>query len=254
MKNLVVTMYSLTISKGITIIGLGVYLESFGALIVADLHLGYEEVLAEQGIHLPRSQYYKIKNSLAELISYLNPELVILLGDIKHEFGEATRQEWVEVLDLMKFLKRSVKEVYVIRGNHDNFLIPILKREGVPLFEPGIKLGDLFLAHGHKQINVDDSLIKGLIIGHEHPAVALKDDLGIKHKFKCFLKGTFKGRELLVLPTLSPLMPGSEVNFLPREKLLSPILRESSLENFRVFISDPKIGVYDFGKLKYLSL
>lgn len=245
-------MHSMIISKGVTLIGHGIYLESYGTLIVADLHLGYEEVLAEQGVHLPRSQYYKIKSMLTKLVEYLNPESIILLGDVKHEFGEATRQEWIEVIDLMKFLKNVTKEVYVVRGNHDNFLIPILKREEVPLIDPGMELGDFFLVHGHKRIELSEILARRLIIGHEHPAVALRDDLGVKHKFKCFLKGEFRGKELLVLPALSPLMPGSEVNFPPKDGLLSPILKESMLENFRVFISDPEIGIYDFGKLKYL--
>ena len=242
----------MSLSRNVTLVSLGVYLESFGALIVADLHLGYEEVLAEQGIHLPRSQYYKIKGILTKLINYLNPELIVLLGDVKHEFGEATKQEWIEVVDLMRFLKNVTKEVYVIRGNHDNFLISILRREGVPLFEPGMELGNVFLTHGHKRIELGEVSAKKLIIGHEHPAIALRDDLGVKHKFKCFLRGSFRGRELLVLPALSPLMPGSEVNSLPKDKLLSPILRESTLENFRVFVSDPGIGIYDFGELKYL--
>jgi len=253
LRDSIVNMYSLTISKSTTIIGLGIYLENLGILIVTDLHLGYEEVLAEQGVHLPRSQYYKIKNMLNKLIDHLSPETIVLLGDVKHEFGEATRQEWVEVIDLMKFLKSATREVYVVRGNHDNFLIPILRRERVPLLEPGMELGDFFLIHGHKRVELSEVSAKRLIMGHEHPAVAIRDDLGVKHKFKCFLKGDFKGRELIVLPALSPLMPGSEVNLLPTGKLLSPILRESMLENFRVFISDPEIGIYDFGELKYLS-
>lgn len=246
-------MHALSLSRSLSALSLGLYVEPVGALIVADLHIGYEEALAEQGIHLPRSQYHKIKRLVSEMLEHLAPEVVVLLGDVKHEFGEATRQEWIEVADLIKFLRASVRELLVVRGNHDNYLIPILKREGVPLFDPTLQLGDVLLAHGHKALDVRGAQPHTIVVGHEHPAIALKDDLGIKYKFKCFLAGELSGKRLVVLPALSPLMPGSEVNVLPKERLLSPILRQAELENFRVFVTDPEVGVYDFGLLKHLE-
>ena len=245
-------MEKLNLVKGLNIIGLGLYYKKLDALILSDLHIGYEEVLAEQGIHLPRTQYKKMKKIIEMMIKETNPEAIILVGDIKHEFGEITRQEWVEVKDLIKFLKENVKEIHVIRGNHDNFLIPILKKEGIPLHDPYLFLNDILFIHGHKKLDLSKINANLIIMGHEHPAVALRDELGIKHKFKCLLFGNYKEKRIIVLPAFSPLMPGSEVNIIPREKLLSPILKDMDIDEFRVFVSEPNIGIYDFGKLKNL--
>lgn len=245
-------MEVLSLRKGFEIIGLGLFIEKYRMLVIADMHIGYEESLIEQGIHLPFSQYRKMKRMLSELINNLEPETVVLLGDVKHEFGTATRQEWTEVMDLLDFLKKYVKKVLVVRGNHDNFLIPILKKKNVPLYDPSYEINDILFIHGHKEISLNDVTQKIIIMGHEHPAIILRDELGIKHKFKCFLHGKINGKEIIVLPSFSPLMPGTEVNITPRARFLSPLLRNIDISDFRVYVSEPNVGIYDFGKLKNL--
>ena len=108
------------ICKDIEIVSksLGIYVKSIDALVISDLHIGYEEYLNEQGIHVPISQYPKIKKMLEVMLDECKAKTVIIVGDVKHEFGKASRQEWFETLDLLEFLQRIVKEVHIVVFHH----------------------------------------------------------------------------------------------------------------------------------------
>ncbi len=84
-----------------------------------------------------------------------------------------------------------------------------------------------------------------IIIGHEHPAISLIDGPRVE-QFKCFLKGKFKGKNLIVQPSLNPIVEGNDIT---RDEILSPFLK-GGIGNFDVFTVEDK--VYDFGKLKNL--
>jgi len=88
--------------------------------------------------------------------------------------------------------------------------------------------------------------IKTVIIGHEHPAVSIYEDLR-KETFKAFLYGSWNRKKLIVQPSLNPLMEGTDVK---EGKLLSPFLKGKKLDNFEVWLVADK--VYPFGKLKKL--
>ena len=242
---------TLAISNEMLIVGLGLYLRDIGTLVVADFHLGYEEALSERGVYVPPVQLSVIKRLLGLMLDETKASRLVILGDVKHEFGSALRQEWREVLDLFSWLKERGVRAEVVRGNHDNFLIPILKKLEVPLHDPALVEGGYVMVHGHKPLPPEAYLedARYVLMGHEHPAVLFRDELGVKMKFKCFLEGEYEGRRLVVVPAISPLMPGTEVNVAEPSSLLSPILRSSDLDTFRVYIVDIEAGVYDFGPL-----
>ncbi|MCW4034025.1 MAG: phosphoesterase, partial [Candidatus Bathyarchaeota archaeon] len=52
------------------------------ALVIADLHLGWEKLLIQKGVHVP-SQTNKIKERLLKLVKQTKPTTLIVLGDIK---------------------------------------------------------------------------------------------------------------------------------------------------------------------------
>ncbi|RLE70006.1 MAG: hypothetical protein DRJ43_02910 [Thermoprotei archaeon] len=235
-------------------VGLGLYVKPRSTLVLADLHIGYEQALEGVGIYLPAVQYSIMKRFILRALEEVGAERLVLLGDVKHEFGSALRQEWSETLDLLSTLKEREVEVHVVRGNHDNFLIPILRRFDVPLHDPYMKLGEVLLTHGHKQLPVEawSEDVRYVVMAHEHPAVVLRDELGIRIKLKCFLKGVLERAELIVLPALSPLMPGTEVNAL-NARFLSPVLRQLNVDSFSVYAVDLESGIYDFGPLSLLK-
>jgi len=245
----------LPVDKGVEIVGLGLYVEELGALLVADLHLGYEEALSEQGVFLPPVQLAEIKETLEAMVREVGAGRLILLGDVKHEFGDVTRLEWRETLELLEFLTRDLGlRVEVVRGNHDNYLIPILKRLGIPLHDPYLLEAGWLLYHGHKPLPVEayTEKVSNVALGHEHPALLLRDELGARVKLKALLAGEHAGKKVYVLPAVSPLMPGTEVN-VEREPL-TPLLRETGLDSFRVYAVDMEAGIFDFGELRFLKL
>ncbi len=93
--------------------------------------------------------------------------------------------------------------------------------------------GILFI---HGDVELPDLENAGMIImGHEHPAIALFDEIGAKEKIKAFLAGKFGEKELIVLPAFSPLAQGTEINLIPREELLSPLLKDhASMDSLKV--------------------
>jgi metallophosphoesterase superfamily enzyme len=92
--------------------------------------------------------------------------------------------------------------------------------------------------------------IKTIIIGHEHPAVSIHE--GVRTElFKCFLKGKFKGRILIVQPSFNLVTEGTDVL---KEELLSPFLQQE-LSDFECFIvaEDSKASINRNLKIEPLS-
>lgn len=215
----------------------GLFIKKLNLLAIADLHIGYEQSLESSGYFIPKSQYEKIKDSLIELIEKFKPKTLLINGDIKHEFGSSLNQEWNETLDLLDILQKKVK-IIIVRGNHDNYLIPILKKKEIK-FVNNLIIKNYFFEHGHIAYEIPRK-INTIIIAHEHPAVVILKEFR-KYKFKCFLKGFYLNKELIVLPSFSPIMPGTEINLVSQKELLSPILRKVKLKDFEVLIYEEKL-------------
>lgn len=226
------------IHKGIEIVGLGLKFKD--NLIIGDLQIGYEESLNKQGYMIPRLQLKEMMEHLEKIFSKHKFKRIILNGDIKHEFGRISEQEWRDTLKILDYLQKQ-GEVILIKGNHDTILDPIAKKRNLKIVDY-YKEGDIMVLHGHK---LPADLSKVLIIGHEHPAVSFKERP--TEKYKCFLKGKYGKSTLIVMPSLTFLTVGSDVT---KATFLSPFL-EGSLDNFEVYIVEED-KTYNFGKLKNL--
>jgi len=224
-------------------VDLGLWLGKEKILIVSDFHLGYEEGLREKGILVPRWQLKDILKRLGEILKKVKPKKIIINGDLKHEFGKILNQEWGDVLKLLDFLLKNCEEVVLVRGNHDLFLGPIASKRGIKVVKE-YKAGKVFIGHGDKLKT--DIVEKIIIIGHEHPAIDLKKD-GKVERYKCFLKGKWKGKEIIVMPSFNPISDGSNVL---KGKRFSPYLKE--IDKFKVCVVGEK-EVFDFGKVKDLT-
>lgn len=251
-------MRSVELTKNIEIVDLGLYLSSYKTLILSDLHIGYEEALRKQGVLIPKFHFRDLVKRVEGIFNILKKEkkeveIIIINGDLKHEFGKISDEEWRNTLKLLDWLGRKCSKILLVQGNHDKVLGPIADKRKVSLVD-SVLLGDVMIVHGDKLVDVP-APVKTLIIGHEHAAVAVSDDLR-SETFKCFLLGKYshktdgvraKNVNLIVMPSMNPVVEGTDVL---SEKLLSPFLKQD-LSKFKAYIVGDE--VYDFGKLESIS-
>lgn len=213
-------------------------------LVLADIHIGYEESLNKQGLLVPRFQFKETENRIKNILKKAKPKKIIINGDLKHEFGTISETEWRHTLKILDLFKD--KEIILIKGNHDTILGPIANKKNLTV-KDYYKIDDVFICHGDKITNnIDYSTSKIIIIGHEHPAITIGTKTR-KETYKCFLKGKFNNKTLIVQPSLNLVTEGTDIS---KEDLLSPFLNQN-LNNFNVYIVSDK--VYDFGKLSQLN-
>lgn len=230
---------------GVHAIDLAILLPEHKTLIIADTHIGYEEALNKQGVLIPRTQNSLTVKRLDKIIKETRPEIIIINGDVKHEFGTISETEWRNTIKLIDHLARKSKKLILIKGNHDKILGPIAEKRNIEI-HTHLKIDNILITHGHKEpISKQLENVKTIIIGHEHPAISLEDYPRVE-KYKCFLKGTYKRKKLIVAPSFLPIVEGTDIM---REKTLSPLI--TNLNNMEVFIVGDK--VMRFGLLKDLK-
>jgi hypothetical protein len=137
--------------------------------------------------------------------------------------------------------------VVLIKGNHDTILGPLADKKGLAARD-NLFVDNILFCHGHKLFDEKSAAFrkaKTIIIGHEHPAISLRDGPRIE-KYKCFLLGKFKKKNLIVMPSFNFVTEGTDVL---QEKILSPFIK--SISDFEAFIVGDK--VYKFGKISRLK-
>ena len=217
-------------------------------LVAGDLHLGYEESLNRAGVLVSRNLFKEMIEYFERVFSKIgNVDQVILLGDVKHNFGSILWQEWDEIPRLLDYLSEKCRKIILIKGNHDVIFQPIVKGREV-LFLDFYIFKDFCFLHGDKDFpEIHDSKIKYWIVGHGHPAVKLRAGVKIE-KYKCYLVGKFKRKKIIILPSFFEGSEGSD----PRENDLG-FAWKFNLLNFEVKIVGEKLEILDFGKLGKLE-
>ena len=126
----------MNIAEGIKIVDLALFFEKEKALILSDIHIGYEEALNKQGILVPRFHFNDLVKRLAKIYSQIKKEklpveTIIVNGDLKHEFGTISDQEWRETLKFIDLLASKAKNLILLKGNHDTILGPIADKKNI---------------------------------------------------------------------------------------------------------------------------
>ncbi|MBU4502402.1 MAG: metallophosphoesterase [Nanoarchaeota archaeon] len=236
------------ISKNLEIMDLCLYFKKEKTLVISDIHMGYEEALNKKGILAPRFQYAETLNRLKTILTGFKLQKIVINGDLKHEFGTISETEWRHTLGIIDFLFQYCKKIILIRGNHDKILGPIAKKRSLEVRRNYIIGKTTMILHGDKiPTGKTFDKMKRLVIGHEHPAISLYKD-GRLEKFKCFLKGKWKKKELIVIPSYNVVTEGTDML---KDKLLSPFLKKN-IDDFKVFIVSD--GIYGFGTIKDIKM
>ena len=225
------------IEKGIKIKDLALIYKDH--LIISDLHIVLEEALNKQGILIPRFQFKEIKQRLEPLL-LKKIKVIVINGDLKHEFGTISEQEWRHTLQVLDLLLENNRKVILVKGNHDTILGPIADKRNLKVVDK-YEIDDITIIHGNKIKEINTKII---IIGHEHPAVTIKDNIR-NETYKCFLKGKYKNKILIVTPSFSLVKQGYDVLNFDNHTLYI-----KNIDNFEVFVVEDKI--YNFGKVKNL--
>lgn len=185
------------------------FIEQSQTLVLSDLHLGYEEEMRRKGVFIPTGEFARIEALLDALIKRYRPRTILLNGDVKHGFGTINDSEWRHTRKLLETLQR-VARVILVRGNHDLALEPVARSAGIATEPYWIEAGILYL---HGDAVPESALLEHIhtiIMGHEHPAVALSN--GIRTEtYKCFLVLPYERRDLIVLPSTFGLTAGLDV-------------------------------------------
>jgi putative SbcD/Mre11-related phosphoesterase len=148
-------------------------------LVIADPHIGWEVSLRDKGIHVP-SQTPKLLKKLAAVLSKYKPDTLLILGDVKYTVVATKPGEWHDIPDFFINLKNYVKNIAVVRGNHDANLEPLLPENISFLPAAGTIIDDVGLFHGHKWPSPTLLKCKTLVMGHLHPVVVFRDPAGFK--------------------------------------------------------------------------
>lgn len=228
-------------------------------LLLADTHVGYEvELRRVKGVNA-MSQTRKLVERVLELANLHNVTAVVILGDVKHELP-VPRESAEEVRAFLSTVAKRVP-MLLIPGNHDSLLQEIASGiDGVEIAPTrGVLVDRFLLIHGHvKPAKQDLEKADVVIMGHTHPAVVIRDDIGYAVKEPAVLKirtsrtkmcralygEPCKRRaqlKIVVLPASHPLITGVDVREIPQmasegRTLLKYI--EWKTENVEVYLPD----------------
>lgn len=248
--------------------------DSIKALVIADLHIGWDIELSSRGIHIP-SQTFRLKAKLREIAGKTGADMLFILGDVKHTIASAELSEWRDIPDFFDEALELFDRVIVVPGNHDGGL-ELLAPSGVEIADTkGILWSGVALMHGHTWPRLHLLEAKVMLMGHLHPTISFRDPFGLRFSKPVWLRVPFdrdklievysrrlrksmeeltdlvRVEKLIVLPSFNDLLGGQSVNSIGgSDELLGPIFRSVSvmLDEAEVYIVD---GTY-IGKLSFL--
>jgi putative SbcD/Mre11-related phosphoesterase len=142
-------------------------------LLIADLHLGYEHELYEtKGVSFP-SQQDRMIERISTLVEDYDVSEVCIIGDVKHTITAHSHFNWSLIPEFMSTLS-DLAPTYVIPGNHDGHLLPLLPRNVTVVDVRGIVVGEeekVGLVHGHAWPSPEVLNSESIVIGHNHPTI-----------------------------------------------------------------------------------
>lgn len=224
------------------------YHEELDLAAVSDLHLGLEGSMTRDGNYVPKHQLKELKRDIELVKEETGASRLLVNGDLKNEF-KTRYTESNEIQDFLQHTADLFDEIILIRGNHDTFVDTTLESLELRLEDYHLEDGILFV-HGDREVEeLDAPKHEIVIIGHEHPALVLTDDVGVKEKLPCFLYGEQEDRKIVVMPAFSAISSGTSINEVPKSKLLSPVLKQFDVKELEAIAVSREAGLFDFPEI-----
>jgi putative SbcD/Mre11-related phosphoesterase len=217
-------------------------------IVLSDLHLGLEGSMTSEGSYVPKFQLDDVLEDINQVREDTGASRILVNGDLKNEFNKSYYSEKQEIKKFLRRLQKEFDDVIVIEGNHDNFIEKTVEDQGLEFREKFLENGILF-THGHEEIGKED--FDTVVIGHEHPALSLEDEIGVVEKVDCALYGETEGeKNIVVLPAFSSISNGTKINEVPQNELLSPILRNRvDVSSLKAVAISREAGIFEFPEL-----
>lgn len=222
-------------------------------LVVADLHLGIEHELFNNGIVIA-PQAEKFYKELEALLRITKADRLIILGDLKHKIPGISFREVRELPKLIEPIAEQV-ETILVKGNHDTELEDLVGTRIEIKDSDGFAIGPYGFFHGHAWPDKQLLRCDYLFTAHIHPTVEFVDDFGFRIVEKVWAKGfldekilrkkyslglarmkkeNFKfGRmETIVFPSFNPIISGMPLNAPHRAEkgYLGPLMQSGALK------------------------
>lgn len=222
------------------------WIESLKVLVIADLHIGIENELRDQGVQVS-SHTYQMKKNLLQICEKYRPRDIFIIGDIKHSIPATPFFEKKELNDFLSDLSRFAL-IHIIPGNHDGGINYLISEEIIIHSSEGYILDNIGFVHGHRWPKKTVLQCDYLIMGHSHPTILLKDRLGFQNFEPCWIKtglNKIQAKKMysafndditaIILPAFNRLCGGIAVN---RDALLGPLKKIIDLDHAAVFLLD----------------
>ncbi len=225
-------------------------------LIVADLHIGIESQLREQGLSTS-SKTQNMIDKLLKICKKYKPLEIILLGDIKHNIPSSTFQERRDVKNFLTTISE-YGAVHILPGNHDGNISKVSPEEIILHPSDGFSIENIGFVHGHRWPNKEIMKCDQLIFSHTHPTIMFTDRLGYRTFEPCWIKSMFIREKLLekypdgtcssvlVIPAFNPLCGGIAVN---QEGVTGPLGKIMDIKNAQIYLIDGA----SLGKVKLIK-
>ena len=150
-------------------------------LVAADLHLGMERRMADEGWHMP-SATEGIVSRLLGLVESQRAQVLALVGDIKDSVHTASRQEESELPRAMGLLSDSVEEIHLVNNcevtNIRGRVLPLVRLGnlfGLPLIENGKLHNVVIVQSGNRERGI---MVDALLGQQEIVIKALDEYIG----------------------------------------------------------------------------
>ncbi len=203
------------------------------ALVISDLHIGIEYYLQKKGIHIP-SQWREMAAAVKELKKESETKTLIINGDLKHGIS-AGKRELSDARHFIKEISGDFEKIYLVKGNHDGGIQDEIRHLLTIIPSSGFVYGGTGIFHGHAWPSEEVMKTDTLVIGHMHPSYEFLDSLGNSQKEPCWIRGKYKGKAVIVMPSMNRFYGGVAVN---RGEFLGPLLKSDDFIPEEIILLD----------------
>lgn len=194
-----------------------VHLDATATLVVADLHVGRDEI---SGVAFPLGERADLAERLHGLLAHFEPSEVVVAGDVLHGFDRASDRPAAAAVDgLIDRCRAAGARPVLVAGDRDAALGSVWDGP----VEDAHRVGEgTVVCHGHEIPDERDA--DRYLIGHDHPTVSIGG-----RRRPCYLYGPeqFRGADVLMLPAFNRLLAGVEVNGMGTDDYRSPLITDA---------------------------